>query len=93
MPTFTFSPTAEVTTTILSASSTRAKVCIKPIDAYVDATIKPSSPESSSGSWIATVGDLPQSKSNEWQQDRRAVLHFTKGELGKYLGSVDLGPV
>ncbi|VUC23587.1 unnamed protein product [Clonostachys rosea] len=89
MPTFTFSPTAEVTPTILSASSIHAK----PIDAYVDAAIKPSSPESPSGSWIATVGALPQANPDDLQQDRRAVLHLTKGELGTYLGSVDLGRV
>ncbi|KAF4985606.1 hypothetical protein FDECE_16443 [Fusarium decemcellulare] len=94
MHTFTFSATPNITPAILSAPSTRAKVCITPPDAYVDAVIQPGSSQSSEGNWVAIVDNLPQATATRLQKEgQSAVLHLTKGELGKYLGSVDLGRV
>ncbi|KAJ3542017.1 hypothetical protein NM208_g4325 [Fusarium decemcellulare] len=70
MHTFTFSATPNITPAILSAPSTRAKVCVTPPDAYVDAVIQPGSSQSSSeGNWVAIVDSLPQATATSLQEE------------------------
>lgn len=87
MASFTFQPTSEVPPGVLSADSTHAKVKIEPLDAFVDATI---SPFQGGAFWKASTTSIPRSSSVPLH-DHRVVLVLTKGELGKYLGSIDLG--
>lgn len=87
MASFVFQPTQEVDLAVLSARSTCAKVKIEPIDAFVDATI---SPLSGGSRWSAVTASVPRSSSIP-VQDHKAILVLSKGELGKHLGSIDLG--
>jgi len=88
MASFTFTPTTDVPVSILEAKSTHAKVRIEPLDAYVDAVIKPE--QGSRGRWTAAVKNVPQSATVP-RHDHQAVLCLSKGELGAYLGTIELG--
>jgi hypothetical protein len=92
MQTLTFNPTAAITPTILAKKTTDTTVEFK---AGVDRQIfVPASLEAVAGADAptgrATVQSVPR-HSDDFAQ--HAVLHVTKGELGKHLGSVELGPV
>lgn len=89
MATFTFQPTPEVPSNILGAPTTTAKVRVEPFDAYVDAVIRP---VVGTSRWTATVSSLPRG-SNVPRDQHQAVLCLTKNELGKYLGSINLGQI
>lgn len=88
MASFTFAPTTDVPVSILENKSTYAKLRIEPIDAYVDAVISPV--PGRSDRWTATVNTVPQSITVP-RHDHQAVLCLSKGELGKHLGSIELG--
>lgn len=88
MTSFSFQPTSEVLVNILSASSTYAKIKIEPIEAFVDASIS----RVSDNIWSASTENIPQSSSVPLE-DHTAVLILSKGEFGKFLGSVDLGHI
>lgn len=88
MPSFNFAPTNDVPRGVLEGRSTTAKLRVQPIDAYVDAKIAP--PTTASGIWTASVESIPMSPTIPREQ-HQAQLYFSKGELGKHLGMIDLG--
>lgn len=89
MASFTFTPTIDVPDAILGARSTHAKICIKPLDAYVDAVVRP---VAHSSRWTASIASVPRS-TNTQLVNQQAVLHLFKGELGNYIGAIDLGHI
>ncbi len=94
MATYTFTPTTSLPSTLLSHRSTTAKVGFTPVDMFVDAELI--APEESSededgnetGKWRVVVDALPNSSMHPIA---KATLYLTKGELGRSLGSVELG--
>lgn len=87
MASFTFAPTSDVPASVLGAKSTFAKVRIEPIDAYVNAELRR---VPGSSRWTASVESVPQSRHTQLH-DHQAVLCLSKGELGTFIGSIDLG--
>jgi len=88
MASFTFTPTVDVPVSILENKSTHAKLRVEPIDAYVDAIVRPV--PGRSDRWTATINTVPQSATMS-RHDHQAVLCLSQGELGKHLGSIELG--
>jgi len=89
MRSFIFTPTKEVSVGTLEAPSTWAKVRIEPVDAYVDATIEHLH---GSQTWTATVQEVPMSTRLPCRE-HRAVLCLSRGELGKSIGTIQLGAI
>jgi hypothetical protein len=90
MQTFTFKPAGPLTTTILARKTTAATVEFKAeVDRhiFVHASLEA---DADGETWRATVQSVPIHNDRSRQE---AILHVTKGELGKPLGSVELGTV
>ena len=86
----TFSPTtASIDPAILKAESTTAKVCFNPKEIYVNAIIRPIG---SGDDWEVDLEYIPR-QVNVSQNEVNAVLFLAKGELGRILGSVELGRI
>lgn len=88
--TFTFEPPSTVPIAILRHKKTCAKISYEPIEQYVDAWLEPASSDddNDSSTWKVLAAGLPNVPISVRNQ---AVLHLTAGELGRYLGRVDLG--
>ena len=97
MRTFTFQPSPSLDPSILSRKSTCAKVSYEAQDlsstdnhnaVYSDAKLV--APAANDEHWKVMVDFVPQIA----QVSRlKATLHVTRGELGKMLGSAELGAV
>jgi hypothetical protein len=90
MQTFTFKPTAALASTVLAKKTTAATVEFRAEfdrQIFVLASLEAGA---DGETWSATVQSVPV-----YNDDFRpeAVLHLTKGELGKPLGTVELGVV
>ena len=88
MSTFSFEPTESLSSDILRAKSTFAKVAFQPKGVYISAKLE--SPEDGTTAWKAIVDYTPKQRTH---LDKTATLYITKGELGKILGTVELGQV
>ena len=88
MPTFGFEPSESVSSDVLQAKSTFAKVAYKPMEVYHAATLE--APEGRGTAWKATCDFTPNYLTHP---DETATLYITKGEFGKILGTFDLGRV
>lgn len=90
MQTFTFNPTLALTPAILAKKTTTATVEYRA--GFDQQIFVPASLEAGADTqtWRATVQSVPRHSDDFPQQ---AVLHVTKGELGRHLGSVELGAV
>ena len=90
MQSFTFQPTSALSSTILAKKTTVATVEFK---AESDRQVfVPASLEAGADgeTWRAIVQHVPRHNDHSRQE---AVLHVAKGELGKPLGSLELGVI
>jgi hypothetical protein len=87
MATYTFTPPLFITPQLLSAPSTHAKISFQPLDVYIAATLE--WPTHANGAWTARVENVPIGKDGR-NPEEKAVLHLTRGEFGRVLGSVEL---
>lgn len=77
-------------TIALFGRSAYAKVSFPPLGAYVDAKFE--QPDDESDEWRVLVNDVPKRPSCGGAQcQMRAVLHVTRGEHGKVVGTADMG--
>ena len=97
MRTFTFQPSLSLDSSILFRKSTCAKVCYQAEDSdntdnlnEVFSDAKLYCPDSGSDRWSVVVDFVPQMVQ---VASMKATLHLTRGELGKQLGSIELGTV
>jgi len=92
MRAFTFQPSNPLSAEVLSVRSTHAKVSFEPLEVYVDAKLEQL--EDGSNLWKTTIEDVPRHPNcAEGACPVRAILHVTRGEHGKLLGTADLGLV
>lgn len=84
--TFQFRSSDALPDEVLHAKTTYVKVSYHPVDMYVNATLEP--PSNEHDFWRVVVGQVPNPLAHP---NEEAVLHVTRGELGKHLGTVKLG--
>lgn len=89
MHTFVFEVTQPLSADDLRSRNTHAKIRIEPYEAYVDAVISPSTRP---GFWSATVEYLPK-HSTIPDGECSAVLCLSRGELGRSIGTIQLGSI
>jgi len=90
MPFLIFEPSADVTDDILRSKTTYAKVRFDPYEAFVDAKLQKTSGQNDC--WTAQVDYIPRHH-NIPLSEQKAVLCLSRGELGRTLGSIELGPI
>jgi hypothetical protein len=93
MPEFQFSPSvSSVSPATLEANSTTAKIIFYPKEIFVDTEIHPADPGNHAGPWKVRVDSVPR-QNQVPVEDQSAILLLTRGELGKEIGRIQLGPV
>ena len=97
MRTFTFQPSLSLDSSVLSRKSTCAKVCYQAQDCdgtgnlnEVFSDAKLYAPSTGSDRWSVVVDFVPGMVT---APSMKAVLYVTRGDLGKQLGSIELGTV
>ncbi|OJJ45917.1 hypothetical protein ASPZODRAFT_26514 [Penicilliopsis zonata CBS 506.65] len=83
---YTYAIPSSIAETVLSAKTTHATVSFHPIEIYMTGTLE--RPDEEHDAWRVSVSNVPNPLAHP---NENAVLHLTQGELGKPLGSVELG--